>query len=253
MTNDGLSTRWILVGLVTGLAGAGVAAPPSAEEASDKWRFTVRPYLWILGLNGTARIQGLPSVKFSSSFGEIMETKDAGGMLYLDGRRGKVGFIVDGLYSKSSDSGVVPPGVPARGNVTSSTVMIAGTYRVLETEDSAVDAILGLRLWSADAKATAFTSPTTSITRSGGTDWVNAQLGFRIESQGAGRLSGSLSTVFAVKDRVTYDIQGALLYKTGASTSVVLGYRYLNFHRQGGSFGIDASLNGPFIGLDYRF
>jgi len=92
----------------TVLAGSicmATAAP--AQEAStelpseDRWRFAVAPYLWMISLDGNAKVAGIKTdvdVPFKDSIKDL----SFGGMLLATARKGRFGFAMNGVFTRVS-------------------------------------------------------------------------------------------------------------------------------------------------------
>ncbi|QYK57405.1 MAG: hypothetical protein KF884_07555 [Fimbriimonadaceae bacterium] len=223
----------------------------SAAQEEREWSFTVIPYVWIMGFDGKARIPGLPEIKMKSSFGEIFENLDIGGMAAFEGKRGKVGFVGDFLYSRISDSGVVPPGIPAQGRVTTFTSMLAAQSELHRDERVTVDGVLGIRYWALEAKASTPVVP--GVARSKNTRWIDPQIGIKAKGSLAPRWHWHGSFLLAPKDTPSVDLAATLSYATGANSALHFGYRHLTVRRLGNASGADASFSGPLVGLAIRF
>jgi hypothetical protein len=186
-----------------------------------------------------------------SSFGEIFENLDIGGMAAFEGKRGKIGFAGDLLYSRISDSGVVPPGIPAQGRVTTFTSLLAAQSELHRDERLVVDGMLGVRFWSLDAKASSPAIP--GVARSKNTRWIDPQIGVKATGSMAPRWQWHGSFLLAPKDTPSFDLAATLSYSTGVNSALHFGYRHLTVRRLGAASGADASFSGPLVGLAIRF
>jgi hypothetical protein len=235
----------LLVPFIAAQAGASFA--PNEEP---EWSFTLTPYAWLLGFDGKARIPGLPEIEMKSSFKEILEDLDVGGMVAFEGRRGKGGFVADLLYSRLTDSGVVPPGVPAEGRVTTFTGLLAALAQIHKDERATVDGLLGFRYWSLDAKAT---TPVAPIGLSKTTRWIDPQIGVKATGILDSKWRWHGSFLVAPKDTPSVDLSASVSFATGANSALRFGYRHLTVRRLGAASGADASLSGPLVGLSFQF
>ncbi len=69
---------------VTAILTAATATPALAAEKN--WEFEFTPYLWGMGIDGDAIVNGQP-VKVDSSFSDIIDAMEIGGGLLLRGER----------------------------------------------------------------------------------------------------------------------------------------------------------------------
>ena len=65
----------------------------NAPAADDGWEFTLSPYAWAAGLNGSVGIGNVVS-EVDLSFGDILENLDIGAMLHFEARKGRWAFFV---------------------------------------------------------------------------------------------------------------------------------------------------------------
>ena len=99
------------------IAGAAALAPVTA--AAQDWSGQVTLYGWGAGVTGDITpFTGAPTLSFEKSLSEVLEDLD--GAFFVTGlaRRGDLVLFGDFTYSASSRDGLVPPGVPASGEVT---------------------------------------------------------------------------------------------------------------------------------------
>lgn len=250
-----MHTRSFLFACVAAILLMATSLSGVQGSQDDKWQVNIRPYVWITGMDGTLSGSGLPPITINNSFSDVLEHFDKGALVILEGKRGKQGFVVDIMHIRLSDSGVVPPGVPARARTTTTTALFAGQYEVARSATSTVDAIAGLRYWSLDLDAEiSFPAPAggpVDIAR--GTSWVDPQLGVKGKYTAGPRVKLDGAILLAPVSKVSWDLSANVAYSLTDHTSFILGYRYLTVNRDKPGFKIDASLQGPVIGLDFRF
>lgn len=233
------------------VTSAGPTLAKTSNQEDSKWSYTIVPYIWLLGFDGKARIPGLPEIEMKSSFSEILKQFDIGGMVAFEGKRGKFGFAGDLLYSRLSDSGIVPPGLPADGRVTTFTALIAAQMELHRDDRVSVDGLLGFRYWSLDAKASTVAAP--GVVFSKDTRWVDPQIGVKASGVMAPRWQWHSSLMIATKSSPSVDFAITLSYATGPNSSLRFGYRHLTVRRLGATSGANASLTGPIVGLAIKF
>jgi len=142
----------------------------STSTAGD-WEFTLSPYGWAAGLDGTLGVKGI-TAETNVPFTDILSALDMTAMMNIEVRKGRWGGWVDGLYLKMSVGGN-PPG-PLFGSIgLSVTEVIAEAavyYRVLESERGFFDLYAGARYMS-----------------------VGSDLSLNISDSGVGELSEQIS------------------------------------------------------------
>lgn len=78
--------------------GAGTAY---VEAPSNKWRFAVIPYLWMMGINGKTTIKGR-TANLNVSFGDIWSNLDFAAQVHIEAWRDRFGFFIDTSFAKIS-------------------------------------------------------------------------------------------------------------------------------------------------------
>jgi hypothetical protein len=66
---------------------------------SDKWRFAIIPYLWLMGINGKTTIKGR-SANLDVSFGDIWDNLDFAAEVHLEAWKDRYGFFIDTSFAK---------------------------------------------------------------------------------------------------------------------------------------------------------
>src|SRR5262245_58161116 len=93
-----------------------VPAVAQSEPAPTKgWSFSLAPYLWAIGIDGSTRIGRLPATGVEADFSDLIDVLDFGLMTNFEARHGRWGYFSDAVYTDLSDDGPAPN--PAFGNV----------------------------------------------------------------------------------------------------------------------------------------
>jgi hypothetical protein len=93
--------------LAAGDAGTGTTY---IEAPSNKWHFSIIPYLWAAAMSGKVGVRGVMA-NVSESFSDTLSNLDFGFQLHMEAWRDRFGFFIDGNYSKmSSSAGRTLPG-----------------------------------------------------------------------------------------------------------------------------------------------
>jgi opacity protein-like surface antigen len=249
----------------TMLAGAAVAADAALPEAPPElpqesgWTFTVAPYLWMAGIEGSIAQFGFAPVDVDASFIDILENFDIGAMAVAEARNGPFGIAMDFQYTKLSVEADTPLGLAAeRVEVESETLtaLLAGEYRIFETDAASVDLMAGGRLWSVETTIDPRGGPADGLFFSDGDTWVDPIVGARGRADlsdsfyltGWGMIGG-----FGVNSDFTWDVMGALGYEVTDSISMIGGYRALGVDYADGDFVFDVVQHGPILGAVFRF
>src|SRR3954463_9678923 len=90
--------------IVTGVASmaltiaTGRAAGAQDTMAPDRWKYTLTPYGWFAGFNGTLAGPHTPDVDINRSYGDLVDNVDFGISGAFEARKGKWGGMVDVSY-----------------------------------------------------------------------------------------------------------------------------------------------------------
>ncbi|WP_237067629.1 hypothetical protein [Microbulbifer guangxiensis] len=100
------------------------------------WEFYIAPYVWGLGIDGDI---SHPPFRFEAdtSFSDLWSDLNWGGMGTLEAKKGRFGFLLDGLYVDLTDDIILknlplPFPVDIDINNKSSTALVVGKYRAVD-------------------------------------------------------------------------------------------------------------------------
>jgi opacity protein-like surface antigen len=235
-----------------------------AAETGDTLRYSITPYLWATRMKGDVKAGRLPETSLDMKFSDILETLDFGFMTAIEIRKGRFGFLFDGLYMNVADSsdaqstdGSVT--VSADAEVKQTMLAFAAAWRVWE-ERFLVDAVGGVRYnkieFDADIDATLFGEEAGSVGRSGDKDWVDPYVGLRLVVP----VGGGLSLVgyvdaggFGVGSDFTWQGLAGLEYAMSESFIASVGYRYMKIDYDQGGFRYDMANDGLYAGMTMAF
>ena len=240
------------------------AAPSWAADRDDDLRYSITPYLWATRMKGDIKAGRLPETSMDMKFSDILDVLDFGFMTAVEIRKGRLGFLFDGIYMNVSDSadtrsanGAVS--VSAEAEVRQTMLAFAAAWRVLE-ERLSVDAVGGIRYnkidVDVDIDARLFGGPSGSVGRSGDKDWVDPYLGLRLIVPVAGGLSlvGYIDAGgFGVGSDFTWQGLAGLEYALSESFIASFGYRYLKVDYDKDGFSYDMANDGLYAGMTMAF
>ncbi len=194
---------WVVLGTLAQVSAQTTAATPA--DAST-WAWTVVPYLWGAGVSLDVSANDEPVFGGDLSFEDLLDKLDVAGMLHFEGRAGKAGFFVDGLYMSLSDSATSapnPPLLPDGADVDSELSMgkyeAAGFYR-LSGDQSWLNVFLGVRVVDYEAQVDVTRStPTPAATSLGTADtflngFIGARFGFPFAERWQLQVRGDVGT-----------------------------------------------------------
>jgi hypothetical protein len=258
-----------------------------AQGAADRWSFSVMPYLWLPGMDGTLRY-GAPAAGGASpnvrvDADTLLGALDMAFMITGEARKGRWLIVTDLIYlDLGSDSSSVRSVDfnPGSGPVNvANTALDAGTqtkvkgtvwtlvggYAAIQDPRATLDVIGGLRYF--DLKATTNWQLSATVTGPGGSQ--------PFATTGSVTRSDQLwDAIVGVKGRVklgagnwfmpyyldagagdsTLTWQGVLgighAFKWG---DILLAYRYLSYEQSGNKLIEDLSFGGFGLGVNFRF
>ena len=255
-----------------GPATAGDASAPSPSG----WEFSVAPYLWGAGLNGTLSAEGLES-DIDVSFSDIWDALDVGVLGTFEARRGRLSLASNLVYMKlSTDVGnpvspllpSAPPGSFEADTVTQSllveglagwevlSVPLAGTA---DPRRFALDLRGGFRTWWLDSDVDVKLKPGVPVgpfSRSfdESDDWIDFLLGLRASAHVTEKLALVVSGDYGGFDigsssHRTWSVAGTVNYQIAKHWDVGVGWRTLEIERDI----VDVTMEGPLVGGRYHF
>lgn len=230
-------------------------------NSSDAWQYEVMPYLWATRMKGDIQAGPLPKTSVDMKFSDIFDTLDFGFMTAFEARKGRWGFLFDGMYMKVSDSASASnPGGSVAAKMQIKQSMLAGAiaYRAIEG-NIPVDLVGGLRYNKIDAEAKIDASlfgQVGAVKRSGDKDWIDPYVGARVmlpinekwKAVGYADIGGS-----GAGSDFTWQGMAGLIYSYSPSVSVNFGYRYMKIDYDDGGFKYDMANDGLYLGAGLRF
>jgi hypothetical protein len=239
------------------------AAPSGAQEGtSDKWEFTVTPYMWLAGLEGDMTAEGTKS-DVDLSFSDIWDILDIGGAVHLEAWKGDWGLFLDPTYMKlATDERIGDIKVDVEAELW---IVEFGAYRrILETpigtdldRSLTVDAYAGGRYWylgnEIDIKNTPYEFDDSE-------DWLDPIVGSHIRAGLTDKVflafRGDVGG-FGISSDFTWSTLATVGYQLNPKLTLHGGYRALGIDYSDGSgaskFGMNATMHGPIVGLSIRF
>jgi opacity protein-like surface antigen len=250
----------LLAAAASGLASLAQAGEPDfvmpPPASPDKWEFSIGPYAWLSGLDGSVGI-GPAVADIDLSFSDIFDHLNYAIFLSLEARKGRWGVQVDTFYVSLSADGSTPGPNYGDANLDVDEFRIAPmlTYRVLEGSTN-VDLLAGAQYFrmDTDLKLDAGLSP--SVKGSDTEDWIDPMIGLRIEHQITEKwvaLARADIGGFGVGSDFSWQAFGAIGYRWHPNAAILAGYRYLDIDYDSNGFTFDAATAGIMIGLQWTF
>jgi hypothetical protein len=259
------------------LASLGLAAavPANAGEEAGGWQFRVIGYGFVPDITGTARFPAGGTADIDIAAQDLIDNTHLAAMAAFEAQKGRFGGFVDFIYMDVGDSindapaiGAgslpLPPGITADAELdVEATVFTAGFgYRPIATTAATLDVFAGAR--HLDAKSTldwAFSAPfgpfvgpaQAGRTSVSGDAWdgiagVKGELDF-----GAGKWFVPFYADAGTGDSdLTWQAVAGLGYRFGQFEAIGT-WRYLRYEFDSASRLEDLDMNGPAIGVSYRW
>lgn len=225
-----------------------LAGPVAAQD----WSGQVTLYGWGAGVGGDfTPFTGAPTLSFDKSLSEVLEDLDAAFFATGLARRGNLVFFGDLTYTSSSRSGLVPPGIPATGEITLKSLTLAAGRRFDAGGGTTVDLLGGLRGWDIDG---AITTPGPSIAPSA--SFIDPIIAVRVNTPLSDRwsvLSYADIGGFGAGSDFTWQAAVTANYQATDSLWLSFGWRHLAVDYSDGGTVFDGALSGPLVGVTLQF
>jgi hypothetical protein len=246
-----------------------VAAPAHAQEVTtelppdDRWSATLAPYLWMISLDGDASVGGLDAdvdVPFSDSIKDL----SFGGMLLGSIRKGRLGFALNGVFTRvSPDDEVGAFDLDVTTDLAQ--LAVAPFYRVVDWQFGETASGRPLKVILEPYAGARLNHLRVEIEVRGGRQvddnqtWVDPIVGSRFGVDISDRLAffgaADIGGVVTGSD-LSWNLQGYLGYRTtffGRDTVLTAGYRAFYTDYEDGNFEWDVTQHGPILGTVIRF
>jgi len=238
------------------VAGFVVTAPLAAADdtlaPSQEWKFVVVPYLWATGIDGDTTVKGV-TVPVDVSFSDIVDDLDFGVLVHFDAAKGSWGFLVDSTYLDLSDDFATSL---ATGTADAQIALVeAAGFKRWSFDRRAVDFLFGTRVWSMDST---IDSDGILPTLEGSQSWADVMAGVRVLCNPWDHwLFVFRADVAAGGSDPSYNTSLVFNYLFEKLVSIDFGYRYLAEDYETGQgvdqFALDAALDGPLVGVGFRW
>jgi opacity protein-like surface antigen len=230
---------------------------PASAPASD-WGFTIAPYLWLTGMGGDVSDSLGRSASFDAGIGDVLSHLDGGFMLLGEARYKRFILFGDFDYAKlSTDSSAISP-IRGQAGFSMKEYMgtVAGGYRLIDSPDVQLDALVGARVFSFTGDLSfsgAALPPSSSSDTATWADPIVALKGMAPIGSGDFFASGYVDVGGGPDGDLTWQIFGGVGYNFNQSIAAFLGYRYMAINHAAGNLDYNVSQQGPMIGVGFRF
>ena len=276
--NAGATINRVTFGAAAAMFGVGAAlsGAAAAQSVSDEWRFRAVIYMWAPRITTTATFPGGNTAESVMKFHTILDHLKMTGMGTLEAQKGRWGVFTDVVYmnlggAKATTRDGTIDGVPLPVGVTSNTGLdlkswiwtTAATYRVQSTPESDFDVLAGARMltleprltWNFNVDVGPFVGPSRAGSRTvKETNW-DGIIGVK------GRATFGASREWFIPYYVdigtgnsdfTWQAYAGLGYAYSWG-EVIATWRYLDYNFKSSSKVNDLTVNGPVLGVAFRW
>ena len=218
------------------------AAPASAQDpddpitAADAWHFTIAPYFWATGMEGTISFEGTPDLPVDIPFSTIWDNLDFAFSLHFEGRKDRWGFALDGMYFKvgAGQDFQVPigpgDGITGRVDLELQETLLEGFgfYRLAVSERSTnpgfVDGFVGLRYVDVSQEVTTalVNLPKRELS------WVDGVIGVRGYAPLGDRFGLMARGDLGFGSSTTWNFRGDVHWRMSNRWRLIVGYRFMD-------------------------
>lgn len=240
-------------------------SPAKHSPVSDDWMFRLGTYLWLPGLDGeiTVNDRTLAASQSTEDVLDLLETTlnfaFAG---HFEAEKGRFGLFADFLYVDLSGDRETRRGTTIEIEADASIGELGLFFAAITPDPSArfpfrLDVLGGVRWIDLGLKIDTDQFGSASRDR----DWVDPFIGVRgelgllewLSIKARGDIGG-----FGISEGNTSDlvlnVEAAASFKVAKWLHIDLGYRWLDYdYEDGDDFKFDATLNGPYVMLEFRF
>jgi len=235
-----------------------IAASPAAAQAppADGWKFTVAPYLFGAGMNGTTAIKG-QELTVDASFSDILDHLKFGAMGLVVARKGNWGFGGDAIWMSLGANGTSPGPVAITGSADLN--QGAFSFYGLRRLAPVADLMFGGRVNTLQADLR-FDGPG-QRSADGSKTWFDPIVGLQLHTPESGkRWHAQVYTEiggFGVGSTFTWQVFPTFGVNLAKWVSIDFGYRWLAIDYTSGDgatlFKYDLVLQGPVLGFAFKF
>jgi hypothetical protein len=245
-----------------------LAAPAHAQEVStelppdDRWSATLAPYLWMISLDGDAAAAG-QDADVDVPFSDAIKDLSFGGMLLGSIRKGRFGFVLNGVFTRVSPDDEVG-GFDLDVTTDLAQLAVAPFYRVVEWRYGETASGRPLNVILEPYAGARLNHLRVEIEIRGGQQvddnqtWVDPIVGSRFGVDISDRLAlmgaADVGGVVTGSD-LSWNLQGYLGYRTtffGRDAVLTAGYRAFYTDYDDGNFEWDVTQHGPILGTAIR-
>ncbi len=217
-------------------------------QAEAQTKFSVAPYIWGAGLQGTVGARGL-TAPVDIGFGDILDNTDFAAIVHAEATGDRVGFLFDLVYLNLGVAGDI-------AELDSRFYLMEFAATGLLSRN--VEGLIGVRYLNVQ-DTLGFSGPF-GFEAEPAQGWVDPFVGLRTTGSLGDRWSltvrGDVGG-FGISSDLAWQMVGTLSYELSPSVDLGLGYRHLDINYKTGEgaerFVWDMAMSGPFFGARFNF
>ena len=243
---------------VAGIAASSLATAESTGSSGSDWEFAVTPYLWASGAKAKIETPQGEDFKVDESFTDILGDLKFAFMGAFEVKHGRFVSVQDIMFLSlgSSADGHIGP-IPLEADVDEkllTTTHLFG-YRVVDEGPMFLDLFAGGRITSIKVDLD-ISGPLQTIERSS----KKTQFGPVIASRFRAPLGGKWGAAiygdvggFGVGADLSWQLLGTVQYDLSDNWRLAAGWRHFSAKQSKNDFDVHLKLDGPILGVTYRF
>jgi hypothetical protein len=221
----------------------------AAETETDKWQFTISPYLWVASIVGSTGANGIDSGIDTGYNFLSLDNLEGAFFIAASARKGRWTIQTDAVFLKFADEGIfdlLTANIDLSGNV----LELSGAYRPGSFENT--ELIFGIRQVSLEIDIGLTPGPQ-GIQKQ---NWLDPLIGIRhirpLGERWRAIFRADLGG-FGVSSDLTFNGLAGADFNMTEHSSLFMGYRYLTLDFEEGGFLADLTADGFVLGVEFSF
>lgn len=238
---------------VVAVLGLCLAAPALAQPGDPTpagWQVEIIPYFWLPGITGDIQA-GEASASIGVSFSDILNSLDFGLMGMVQVRKGRVGFIFDGMYARLTKDGE-STGIAGRtvhSEIVTQIYSFAVSYRAFKF----LYVVGGARVMPVSAALEMTSGALEGQQASGSNTALDGFVGARLEVPLTRRwMIECYGDIGAGDSKLSWQTLAGLKFGLSKSVALELGFRTLAIHNEAPDLQTKFVEGGFFFGAGFK-
>lgn len=221
----------------------------AAETETDKWQFTISPYLWIASIVGSTGAEGVDSGIDTDYTFLSLDNLEGAFFIAASASKNQWTIQTDIVFLKFADDGDFGP-FTANIDLDGHVVELSGAYRPNSFEYTEV--IFGLREVALNLDVGLTPGPQGIQSK----DWLDPLIGIRhvrpLGERWQARIRADIGG-FGVSSDLAFNVLLGADFNMTKHSSLFMGYRYLTLDFEDGGYLVDLTAEGLVLGVEFGF